>query len=152
MEKWQQEKADLVELIDQLKMDLSSAKEARKAVPKHVEWDSLPEESRFNQLAPSRKRLMDTVRLVSYRAETALASILQERLKRPDDARSLIRDVLRSPADLLPDPSSNTLHVRLHSFASARQNKAVQHLLDHLNNSDCKAPGSNLTLRYSLAV
>jgi len=54
-------------------------------------------------LAPSRKQLVDTVKMIAYRAETALASIVREKLARTDDARSLLRDLFCSEADLTPD-------------------------------------------------
>ena len=53
-------------------------------------------EDKFERLAPSRKRLMDTVKLVAYRAETAITKIVREVMAREDDARSLVRDPFRS--------------------------------------------------------
>ena len=58
---------------------------------------------KFERLTPSRKQLVDTVKMVAYRAETAMASIVHEKLARKDDARSLLRDLFRSEADLVPD-------------------------------------------------
>jgi len=40
-------------------------------VPTHLEWKDHPEESKFERLSPSRKRLLDTVKMIAYRAETA---------------------------------------------------------------------------------
>lgn len=57
----------------------------------------------FRRLAPSRKRLTDTVKLLAYRAETALTMIVREELSYADETRALIRDLFRSDADLHPD-------------------------------------------------
>ena len=71
--------------------------------PSHLDWDKLPETEKFQRLAPSRKQLVDTVKLIAYRGETALAAIVREEVARTDDARSLLRDLFCSEADLLPD-------------------------------------------------
>jgi len=94
------------------------AKEQIKKTPKHVDWDQLPTSDQFERLAPSRKRLTDTVKMIAYRAETALVSIVREKLIRPDDARALVRDLFRSEADVLPDLKQGVLHVRVHPMAN----------------------------------
>jgi len=151
IQKWEQQKADLQEQIEQWEHELSVLKERTLSTPKHLEWDDLPEAEKFERLAPSRKRLTDTVKLVAYRAETALATIVKEKLSHTGEARSLIRDLLRSDADLYPDESAGVLEVRLHTLANPRSNHAIQHLLDHLNAAEFTYPGTNLRLVYTLA-
>lgn len=152
MQKWQRQKAGLREEIEALEKELSVLKERAKSTRKHLAWDELPEEHKFERLAPSRKRLMDTVKMVAYRAETALVMIVREKLSHPDEARALIRDVLRSDADLHPDEAAGVLHVRLHTRANPRFNAAVQHLLAHLNAAEFTYPGTNLRLTYTLSA
>lgn len=95
-------------------------------------------------------RLIDTIKLVAYRAETVLAMIVREKLTHADEARSLVRDLLRSDADLYPDEAAGLLEVRIHTLANPRSNRAIQHLLDHLNAAECAYPGTNLRLTYTL--
>ena len=112
----------------------------------------MPEEHKFERLAPSRRRLTDTVKLLAYRAETALATIVAEKLSRTDEARPLIRDLLRSDADIQPNDEAGVLELRLHTLANPRSNRAVQHLLDHLNAAEFTYPGTKLRLVYSLSA
>jgi hypothetical protein len=149
--KWEQRKAELVEAIEQFERELTDVTGQLKTTPSHLEWDKLPEGEKFQRLAPSRKQLIDTVKMVAYRAETAMASIVREALARPDDARSLLRDLFRSEADLLPDPEKRVLGVRVHPMSSPRANRAIAHLLEHLNAAEFKYPGTNLQLVYSMA-
>ena len=135
-----------------MEQELNALKERTKSTPKHLAWEDLPEDQKFERLAPSRKRLTDTVKLVAYRAETALAMIVREKLSHVDDARSLVRDLLRSDADIYPDQAAGVLEVRLHTLANPRSNRAVQHLLDHLNAAEFAYPGTNLQLTYSLSA
>ena len=126
-------------------------KEELKSTPHHLSWEAYPQEAKFERLAPSRKRLTDTVKLIAYRSETAMSGLLRESLSREDDSRSLLRDLFRSDADVIPDNASRQLEVRLHTLANPRSNRAIQHLLDHLNDAECTYPGTNFRLRYTLA-
>ena len=150
--KWEREKGGLQEEIEQLEHELTVLKERMQSTPKHLEWDELPEGEKFERLAPSRKRLTDTVKLVAYRAETALTMIVREEMSHADEARSLLRELFRSDADIYPDEAAGVLKVRLHTLANPRSNRAIQHLLDHLNASEFVYPGTTLRLTYTLTA
>lgn len=150
--KWQRKKADLQDQIEQFENELATLKERKQSTPKHLAWDDLPESEKFERLTPSRKRLTDTVKLIAYRAETALASIVREKMSHVDEARSLIRELFGCAADIIPNEASGVLEVRLHTLANPRSNRAVQHLLDHLNATEYTYPGTNLRLLYSLSA
>jgi hypothetical protein len=150
--KWEREKVALQEEIEQLEHELTVLKERMQSTPKHLAWEDLPEGEKFERLAPSRKRLTDTVKLVAYRAETALATIVREELSHADEARALLRDLFRSDADLYPDEAAGVLEVRIHTLANPRSNRAVQHLLDHLNAAEFVYPGTTLRLTYTLTA
>jgi predicted nucleic acid-binding Zn-ribbon protein len=149
--KWEKQKAELVDAIQQLEKDLTEINGQLKKTPNHLAWDALPASEKFERLAPSRKQLVDTVKMIAYRAETAMASIVRESLVRTDDARSLLRDLFRSEADLLPDLERQVLRVHVHPMSNPRSNKAIAHLLDHLNAAEFTYPGTNLQLIYSIA-
>jgi hypothetical protein len=118
-----------VEAIEQFERELTDINDQLKTTPGHLEWDKLPEGEKFRRLAPSRKQLIDTVKIIAYRAETALALIVREEMARPDDARNLLRDLIRSEADLSPDWDKGVLHVHVHPMSNARANRAIAHLL-----------------------
>jgi hypothetical protein len=80
-----------------------------------------------------------------------MASIVRESLARTDDARSLLRDLFRSEADLLPDLEQRVLRVQVHPMSNPRANRAIAHLLEQLNAAEFTYPGTNLQLVYSLA-
>ena len=149
--RWEKQKAELVEAIDQLEHEVAEINSQLKTTPSHLEWDALPPGEKFQRLAPSRKQLVDTVKMVAYRAETAMASIVRQSLARTDDARSLLRDLFRSEADLLPDVEQQVLRVHVHPMSNPRSNRAIGHLLAHLNAAEFTYPGTSLRLVYSLA-
>jgi len=149
--KWEKRKAELVEAIEQFERELADINDQLKTTPGHLKWEELPETEKFERLAPSRKQLVDTVKMIAYRAETAMASIVREELARNDDARSLLRDLFCSEADLLPDPEQRLLRVDIHPMSNPRSNRAIAHLLDHLNATEFTYPATNLRLVYSIA-
>ena len=148
---WERRKAELLGQIEPLEHALKQVKQEQQATASHLTWEELPEEAKFERLAPGRKRLLDTVRMIAYRAETAMVGTVREALSRVDDARSLVRDLFRREADLLPDPASGELHVRVHAFSNPRLNRAIAHLLEHLNAAEQTYPGTTLKLTYALA-
>ncbi len=149
--KWLREKAGLREQIEQFENELTALKKRKQSTPKHLAWDDLPESDKFERLKPSRKRLTDTVKLIAYRAETAMASIVREEMSHVDEARSLIRELCRCDADIIPNETLGVLEIRLHTMANPRSNRAVQYLLDHLNAAEYAYPGTNLRLLYRLS-
>ena len=151
IQKWERDKTELREEIEQLENDLARVKEPRESTPKHLQWDELPEEHKFERLAPSRRRLTRAVKLVAYRDETARAMIVREKLSHPDEARALVRDLLRSDADLYPNQDRRVLEVRIHTLANPRSNRAAQHLLEQLGAAEFTYPGTNLLLTYTLS-
>ena len=129
---------------------LTTLKVSRKETPHHITIDELPEEARFRQLSTQSKHLVDTIKMIAYRAETAMANSLREHLKRPDEARRLLRALYTTEADLLPDPDACTLKVRLHHGANAVTDQAIEKLCEELNATETVFPRTNLRLVLKL--
>jgi hypothetical protein len=147
---WERRKAVLVEEVQRLEHALEEVKQKQQKTASHLAWEELPKEAQCERLAPGRKRLLDAVRMIAYRAETAMVGILREELSRADDARSLVRDLFGRAADILPDKSSGTLRVQVHASANPRLDRAIGHLLEHLNATEQTYPGTTLRLTYTL--
>jgi len=143
-------KAALQEEIETLQHDLDALKAKRKGTPHHITLDELPEEARFRQLSTQSKHLVDTIKMIAYRAETAMANSLREYLKRPDEARRLLRALYTTEADLLPDPEAGTLTVRLHHGANAATDQVIEKLCEELNATETVFPRTNLRLVLKL--
>jgi hypothetical protein len=129
---------------------LGQIKQQRKQTAHHVTVGELPEAERFSRLLPERTHFLDTIKLISYRAETSMASFLRESLSREDDTRALLRQIYSTEADLLPDVDHNTLTVRLHHLTQAAHDQALLRLCDELNATETIFPGTDLRLIYKL--
>ncbi len=139
-------KAALQEDIDALQSALQTRKESRRATPRHITVAELSAEDRFRQLRTQSKHLIDTIKMVAYRAETAMANGLSQTLGHPDEARRLLQALYATEADLLPDPKAGTLTVRLHHLANASSDAAIQKLCEELNATETVFPRTNLRL------
>ena len=148
--RYQTRKSELQERIGTLQKDLDKLKIERKTTPKRVEMKDLPESERFQRLLPERKHFVDTIKLIAYRAETSLASVLREKLARSDDARALLRQIFHTEVDLAPDLQAKILTIRLHHLAQYAHDVAVSHLCDHLNATETLFPGTDLRVVYKL--
>ncbi len=148
--KWIQKKADLYEQIVQYENQLEQIKIILKKTPKHITWAELEETDKFYKLLPGRKRLMDTIKMIAYRAETAMANLLVDQTIDSSDARRLLQDLFVNEADILPDPENNLLRVRIHSAARPAANRSIDLLLKKLNMTETHYPGTSLKLYYQI--
>jgi len=150
IERFEQKKALLQEQITALREHLAALKQRRADVPTHVLYKDLPPEQRFERLRADSKHFIDTIKMIAYRAETAMANVLRDVLARTDDARELLCALYTNDADLIPDEQTQTLTVRLHHLANHMSTTALQHLCDQLTATETVFPGTNLRLVYTL--
>lgn len=143
-------KSELQEEIQDMNQTVTDLKACRKATPRHVQFDDLPPEDRFRMLGMQGKYFIDTVKLIAYRAETAMVNIVRQAMRRHDDARSLLRSLYATEADLLPDVEEKKLIVRLHQPANRCSSSTILHLIDELNATRTEFPGTDLRLVYEL--
>ncbi|MBU1564334.1 MAG: hypothetical protein KJ630_01745 [Proteobacteria bacterium] len=150
VEAYQQKKSALHEGINGLERLIEELKVCRKETPKHITIADLPKEDRFRRLGAKSKYLIDTIKMIAYRAETAMVSIIRDSMSRIEDARSLIEGIYTTEVDLIPDEEDGTLKVRLHQLANCSSGKTLQHLCNELNNTCTQFPGTNMRLFYEL--
>ena len=77
LESFPRRKGQLQEQIQHLDKEIDNLKEKRKQTEHHIPVKSLPEQDRFTRLRTERKHFVDTIKMIAYRAETSLASLLR---------------------------------------------------------------------------
>lgn len=150
VESYQKRQGALQENIAHLRQEIDQLKEKRKQTPHHITVGELPLEDRFDRLRSEKKRFVDTIKLLAYRAETNMAYLLRQNMSHTDDARSLLQQVYETEVDLQPDRVANTLTVRLHHLTQAAHDWAISHLIEELNVTETIFPGTDLKLVYKL--
>ena len=138
------------EKIEQLQRQLDLIKTERKATAHHIPVKDLPEKDRFTRLLPERKHFIDTIKMISYRAETSLVSIVREKMARADDARGLLQQIFATEVDLVPDLHARTLTVTLHHLTQAAHDQVARHLCEKLNETETVFPDTQLRLVFKI--
>ena len=151
IEAYQTKKGQLQQAIEERRQQIEQLKVQRKAIAKHIEIKDLPEQDRFQRLRAEKKHFIDTIKLIAYRAETALAQLAREKINRLDDARSLIRQIFRTEIDLLPDHQNRTLTIRLHPMTTQAHDEVVRHICAELTATETVFPGTDLRLIYEIS-
>jgi hypothetical protein len=149
-DKWLKKKAELLEEIEKMEYQHNELKVELKQTKKHIDWEELDEKDKFYRLVPGRKRLMDTIRMIVYRAETAMVGLITGPTVDSSDARSLLQDLFLAEADILPDPENEKLNIRVHGASRPAANRALAQLFEHLTLAEVKYPGTELTMTFEL--
>jgi hypothetical protein len=150
VEAFARRKSDLHEVIAQLQQEVDELKVQRRATKRHITYNELPQDARFDRLSTQSKHLIDTIKMIAYRAETAMVQIVREKMTRHDDARSLMRAIYKTEVDLQPDLQAKTLTVRIHPLANASSDEALRHLCSQLNATETTFPATELRVIYEL--
>jgi hypothetical protein len=145
-----QKRAECLESIQALQGEIEALCSTRKTIKKKVRIDSLPKEQQPTQLLPLTKMFADTVKMIAYRAETAMVALLKRHLNKEEEARALVRELFISAGDIEPDEASKTLTVRIHRMVTPAHDKAIAALLDDLNGLGFCHPETGQKIRYSL--
>ena len=148
LQTFEREGGQLREKIQSQTAMIDGLKAQRKEIPRKVELKELPQAERYRQLCPESKHFIDTIKMIAYRAESALAGELREHLNREDDARALLRRVFITPANLHPNYQQKTLLVELHRLGSPLQDAAIAKFCEELTATETLFPTTDLKLIY----
>jgi transposase len=146
---WEKTKIDLAEEINILTEKLKYIKEKQEKIKKHVIISELPEKEQFKALDSSKKNLVDVIKMVSYRAETAMGNLIANDCGGLSGARALLQTLFVSEADILPDNDKKILNIRFHNLSTRALDLQLDKLIIHLNDSEMKYPGTHMLLRYT---
>ena len=80
--------------------------------PKKVQIKDMPLDCRYNKLKSESKLFMNTIRMIAYRSECAVANALVPHYARSEEEiRMLVKEIIKNDADLIPDNINKTLDV-----------------------------------------
>ena len=147
---YEKKKKDQQDLVAKLAQDLNLLKVERPNTPRHIQVKDLPKEELFKQLSNYSKHFVDLIKMVAYRAETAMANIIKEAMARQCDARSILQGIYQSEVDLIPNEKEGILTIRLHHLANHSESRALQYLCDELTETRTIFPDTKLRMVYEL--
>ena len=140
---------ELDELIRKREVEERQLVASIAALPQKVPLDTVLEPEKIVQLERERKVLVDAIKLTAYRAESALARLVEPFFARHDDeTRKFLKTVFQATADILPDEDNHQLTIKFHGLASPRATRALADLCDLVSEREVAFPGTDLRLRF----
>ena len=152
-EKWMKARTEMIEDVQLLEKQVEELVKKRKETPCKIPIGQMPESSRYNRLNHESKMLQNVIKMICYRAETALANLIAPHYKRANqEIRALIKSVINTPINMEVDRENGELKINLYSLANQRSNEAVGKICETLNATNTIYPGTNLRLIYNIAT
>ena len=145
-----------LETLEELKiLELQEKKllNERAKVPSQLKIEDMPENIRYSKLDFESKRFQNIVKMICYRAETSCANLIATGFNKSiNEKRAVVKSIINSHADIVPDYKNNILAVKIYSQANPRMNMALEKAIATLNETETKYPGSNLVLCFKIAT
>ena len=132
--------------------ELDELKQQRVDLPTHVRAGDLSEHDKLDALPVGGRLFMDVVRMIAYRAETRMmAPVISAQGNKPN-ARRLLRALLTSDANLIPEPRAGILRIQFLGLGSDACDRMLAPLIEELNATATIYPGTELRLVYEMAA
>ena len=113
-------------------------------------FEYMREEFNLDALLADEKLLLDIVRMIAYRAETRMMPAVADAQGKKQRPRRLLAELFQSEADIVPEPESRILRVRIIGTASNSGDAAIAGLLEELTETRTVFPGTGLRMVYEL--
>lgn len=113
----------------------------------------MPEQKRYNKLKTESKLLMNVIKMICYRGESAVAQCMSPYLANADnEKRMVVKQIIQSSADLKADYINKILTITLHSLSANRFNLAANELALLLNQTETIFPGTDLKMIFKITA
>ena len=143
----------LIEQIEKHQQIEQQIQHERSKLSPRIQIKQMPLQTRYNKLKQESKMLMNIIKMICYRAETAIANELAvHSLHAKEEKRMLVKQIIQNHADLIPDYEKKTLTVVLHTLSAPRFNHAAAQLAQTLNQTETIFPGSELKLIFETSA
>ena len=147
------EQSPLNEQIEYYKTQYEQLLQQRTKTPAKITIKQMPHDQQYNALKKESKLFLNTIKMIAYRAETALLNLIKPYYSNSEeDGRMLLKQIFTSPANIEPDYISEKLYITLHALSTPRYNKALMQLCAELNDTQTEYPGTKLVLYYKVAA
>jgi len=152
IERYAKKKNDMQLEIEDLENQKTTIIEKKKTTEKKILFKDLNDNQKFSTSINERKFFLDTIKIIAYRAETSMCNIIKKQMASPQQARSLIRKLYTSDADIEIDNNNANLIVNLHRTNHRADDYILEFLCNQLNDTETVFPATNLTCRFKVVT
>jgi len=151
--KWMKKQLEILEDIDNIQKEIDSLVKQRSTIAYRIPISQMPDSKRYNMLNKESKLLQNIIKIICYRAETALAGLLSKYFNRAEqEIRMLVKAIINTNINLEFDSENEELKITLFSLSNKRSNDAVDKICEKINQTNTTYPGTNLKLVYKIAT
>jgi predicted DNA-binding protein YlxM (UPF0122 family) len=144
---------ELIEKAQEIEQEINKLVAKRKNTKYKIPLSDMPENERYTKLHQESKYLMNIIKMICYRAETALENKLAPHFSRAEDEiRSLIKAITRLSIDIIPDNEKALLNITLYPLSNIRSQNALANIIDEVNATNSVYPGTNLIMRFKITT
>lgn len=141
------------EELDIFRDEETNLVEERKQHSYKIKIKDIPEEFRYTKIAGECKHVMSIIKMICYRSETSFVNLIPNSYKKKEtERRAFAKNSMQLKGDIIPDYENNILTVIIYTMSTPRENEALKEIIQILNDSETKFPGTNLTLVYKFAT
>jgi hypothetical protein len=141
--------AEYIQLLEKYRVEEKLILGRRAQYPARIKIGQMPEQKKYNKLKTESKLIMNIIKMICYRAETSVANLIADVFSRSRQEKHMfIKQVMKTPADIVPDYSNNTLTIILHSLSANRYNEVASYLAKVLSETETIYPGTNLRMIF----
>ena len=144
----QDKQMSLVETIEEKQQLIDALIIKRNSMPGTIMLSEMPDNKRYNKLKTESTLLISIIKMICYRAETALANQIHFYNRAEDEKRMLIKQIIQTPVNIFPDYKNKTLTVTLHTLSTPRYNEIASTIATLLNETETIFPGTELSLIF----
>jgi len=151
--KWFKKELELTEKKDLIEQEINRLIEKRKTLHYKIPVCEMPENARYTKLDQESKYFQNILKMICFRAETALANLLAPHYSRAEDEiRALVKAITHLSIDLIPDEEKKLLNIKLYPLANLRSQKALAKIIDDVNDTMTVFPGTNLVMKFQITT
>jgi len=121
-------------------------REQRRVIPERIRVGGLEGKDVLDVLPEGERLLLDLLRMIAYRAETAMmpaVAVSQGKVRRP---RRVLKALMQADADIVPDHVKGELRVRILGTASDAGDKYIRGVLEELTGTETCFPETSLRM------
>jgi hypothetical protein len=149
--KWLKNELKMNEEIKEMEEEIEKLVDKRKKIPCKIPISQMPETTRYNRLHQESKTLQNIIKMICYRAETALASKLTPHYKRAEhEIRALVKSITQTTINMEVDHQKELLTITLYPLSNQRSVEAVRNICDTVNEMQTIYPGTNLKMYFKV--
>jgi hypothetical protein len=144
---------ELTEETQQIEQKIDSLIEKRKDTKYKISIGEMPENERYTKLHQESKYLMNIIKMICYRAETAFANKLAPHFNRADDEiRMLVKAITHLSIDIIPEYEKSLLNITIYPLSNIRSLNALSNIIDEINATNTAYPGTKMIMRFKIAT